>query len=151
MQISLFTLATLLLVSSSTAFMSPPSRSSNIARGGASDTNDKTPTALHMAQVNDPVAFAKNEIATNDIMIFSKSYCPYCDATKATFAKMDGVKPKIIELDVVENGPAIQAALQEMTGQRTVPNVFVKGTHIGGNDDTQLAVKMGKIKKMLGQ
>jgi glutaredoxin 3 len=104
-----------------------------------------------MATVDDPVAFAKSEIANNDIMVFSKSYCPYCDATKALFDRMDGANPKIIELDLVENGPAIQAALQEITGQRTVPNVFIKGTHIGGNDATQLAAKMGKIKKMLAQ
>jgi glutaredoxin 3 len=129
--------------------LSPQARPSNIARGGASDSNGKTPTAPQMAKADDPVAFAKSEIANNDIMVFSKSYCPYCDATKALFARMDGANPKIIELDLVENGPAIQAALQEITGQRTVPNVFVKGTHIGGNDDTQLAAKMGKIKKML--
>ena len=62
---------------------------------------------------------------------------------------MDGVEAKILELDQDENGAAIQEALLEMTGQKTVPNVFVKGNHIGGNDDTQLAAKMGKIKKML--
>lgn len=62
---------------------------------------------------------------------------------------MDGVDATILELDQDENGQAIQDALLEMTGQKTVPNVFVKGNHIGGNDDTQLAAKMGKIKKML--
>jgi len=30
-----------------------------------------------------------------------------------------------------ENGAAIQAALAEMTGQRTVPNVFIGGQHVG--------------------
>lgn len=153
MQISLFALATsLLLVSSSKAFLSQPrfTAIASIARGGASDTTPTT--ALPMAaSVNDPVAFAKSEIAANDILVFSKSYCPYCDSTKALFAKMDGIQPKIIELDLVDNGAAIQAALQEMTGQRTVPNVFIKGTHIGGNDDTQLAAKTGKIKKMLAE
>ena len=40
--------------------------------------------------------------------------------------------------------------LMQMTGQRTVPNVFVKGQHIGGNDDSQAAAKDGKLKEMLG-
>merc|ERR550517_1381580 len=33
-------------------------------------------------------------------------------------------------------GPALQAALAEKTGQRTVPNSFINGEHIGGCDDT---------------
>ena len=73
----------------------------------------------------------------------------FCEATKTLFEKMDGVDAKVLELDLDENGGAIQDALLEMTGQKTVPNVFVKGNHIGGNDATQLAAKMGKIKKML--
>jgi glutaredoxin 3 len=30
--------------------------------------------------------------------------------------------------------PQVQAALAELTGQRTVPNVFINGAHLGGND-----------------
>ena len=33
-------------------------------------------------------------------------------------------------------GEAIQAALADKTGQRTVPNVFINGNHVGGCDDT---------------
>ncbi|CAB9501463.1 Glutaredoxin-2, mitochondrial [Seminavis robusta] len=139
MKCSLFTLAASLLVVSSSAFVPPPSNNNGVKN-----------TALNMS-LDDPVAFAKGEIESNDVMVFSKSYCPYCDATKKVFDRMDGVDPKIIELDLDDNGPAIQDALLEITGQRTVPNVFVKGTHIGGNDDTQLAAKMGKIKKMLAE
>jgi len=55
------------------------------------------------------------------------------------------------ELDQMgDDGAEIQTALLEMTGQRSVPNVFVKQQHIGGNDDTQLAAKKGKLRKMLG-
>lgn len=34
------------------------------------------------------------------------------------------------------DGPSIQQVLAELTNQRTVPNVFVNGTHIGGCDST---------------
>jgi glutaredoxin 3 len=54
-----------------------------------------------------------------------------------------------IELDEITNGAAIQNALLDMTGQRTVPNVYVKGMHVGGNDDTQAAAKSGKLQEML--
>jgi glutaredoxin 3 len=37
----------------------------------------------------------------------------------------------------VEEGSAIQSALAEITNQRTVPNIFIKQQHIGGNSDLQ--------------
>ena len=50
----------------------------------------------------------------------------------------------------MEDGADIQAALLDLSGQRTVPNVFVKGEHLGGNDDTQKAAREGKLQEMLG-
>lgn len=35
-----------------------------------------------------------------------------------------------------DDGPSIQQVLVELTNQRTVPNVFVNGTHVGGCDST---------------
>jgi glutaredoxin 3 len=49
----------------------------------------------------------------------------------------------------MEDGSAIQDALAEITGQRSVPNVFIKGKHLGGNDKTQAAHKSGELKKLL--
>lgn len=60
------------------------------------------------------------------------------------------INATIHELNKMEDGPDIQQALLELTGQRTVPNVFIKGNHIGGNDDTQAAAKSGKIQELLG-
>lgn len=64
---------------------------------------------------------------------------------------MSGLKinPKVFELDKMGNGRDIQATLVRMTGQRTVPNVWVKGKHLGGNDDTQAAAASGKLQEML--
>lgn len=38
---------------------------------------------------------------------------------------------------LVDDGPAIQDALEEITGQRSVPNIFIKQKHIGGNSELQ--------------
>ena len=38
-----------------------------------------------------------------------------------------------------------------MTQQRTVPNVFVGGKHLGGNDDTQQAARSGKLAELLNK
>ena len=46
-------------------------------------------------------------------------------------------------------GAEIQAELLTLTKQRTVPNVFVNGKHIGGNDATQEAIENGTIQKLL--
>lgn len=92
--------------------------------------------------------FAKSEIASNDVVVFSKSYCPYCTKTKQLFNSMN-VNAKVIELDQMDDGNDIQAALLDISGQRTVPNVFIKGTHLGGNDDTQAAARSGKLAKMM--
>lgn len=53
--------------------------------------------------------------------------------TKQLFDSMN-VQYKLFELDEMADGAEIQAALTTMTGQRTVPNVFVNGKHLGGND-----------------
>lgn len=36
-----------------------------------------------------------------------------------------------------DDGPAIQDALEEITSQRSVPNIFIDKQHIGGNSDLQ--------------
>lgn len=38
---------------------------------------------------------------------------------------------------VIDDGSDIQDALQEISGQRTVPNVYIAKKHIGGNSDLQ--------------
>ena len=40
-------------------------------------------------------------------------------------------------MDHIDDGADIQAALQELTGQRTVPNIFIDHQHIGGNSELQ--------------
>lgn len=52
-------------------------------------------------------------------------------------------------LDYVEDGSEIQAALAEWTGQRTVPNVFIGGKHIGGCDTTTALHGEGKLVPLL--
>ena len=84
----------------------------------------------------------------NQVVVFSKSYCPFCTASKGLLQDLN-IDFKAIELDEVPDGDAIQAALLELSAQRTVPNVFVKGQHLGGNDDTQAAAKSGKLQEML--
>ncbi|CBN79183.1 Glutaredoxin [Ectocarpus siliculosus] len=88
---------------------------------------------------------AVNEmVGQHGVVVYSKTYCPFC--TKAKKALKDvGAKYELIELDEVDNGSAIQDALQSITGQRSVPNVFIGGTSIGGGDDTVRLQKSGEL------
>ena len=70
-------------------------------------------------------------IAENDVMVFSKSTCPFCIKLKTAF-KLNRIDFTAIELDTLgASGPEIQNELLEKTGQKTVPNVFIRGKHIG--------------------
>lgn len=50
-----------------------------------------------------------------------------------------------------EHGRAIQGKLLETTGQRTVPNVFINGKHIGGYDATAALQQNGKLQQLLNE
>lgn len=116
-----------------------PQSSLSASRAGA--------TSLHMAT---SAEFVDSEVSSNDVVVFSKSYCPFCTKTKDLFDSM-GVKYAVHELDEMgDEGPELQMALFKKTDQKSVPNVFVKQQHIGGNDDTQAAAKAGKLQELLG-
>lgn len=87
-------------------------------------------------------------IKENNVMIFSKSYCPFCNKVKALFDGLN-VKYTAHELDLVENGDAIQEILLAKTGQKTVPNTFINGLHLGGASDAEAAFKDGRLQQML--
>lgn len=90
----------------------------------------------------------KVTIAATKVVVYSKSWCPFCQKTKALFDGL-GVPYTAVELDERDDGAEVQEALLGITGQRTVPNVFVGGKHLGGNDDTQRAAKSGALQDML--
>ncbi|KAF8195130.1 thioredoxin-like protein, partial [Pholiota molesta] len=94
--------------------------------------------------------FVEDSIAKDKVVIFSKTYCPYCKKVKDLFAeKFPDVEAHVYELDERKDGSAIQDYLYEKTGQRTVPSVFVGSKHIGGNDDTQAAFRSGELPKLI--
>lgn len=89
----------------------------------------------------------KADIAKNPVLVYSKSYCPYCANTKKTLENLK-VTTKVYELDQIDEGQNIQTALQELTKQRTFPNIFISGNHIGGNSDFMEGLKKGSIQKL---
>lgn len=60
-----------------------------------------------------------------------------------------GEEAMVVELDERPDGDVMQQELVNMTGQRTVPNVFINGKHLGGNDETQDAARSGTLHDLL--
>ncbi|UZJ56394.1 hypothetical protein CBS101457_005714 [Exobasidium rhododendri] len=90
-------------------------------------------------------------LAESRVTVFSKSYCPYCVRAKSVISSFDipASKLAIMELDHETQGTEVQSYLLSKTGQRTVPNIFVNGKHLGGCDDLLKAQSSGSLKTML--
>ncbi|XP_077013402.1 glutaredoxin 2 isoform X1 [Tamandua tetradactyla] len=97
-----------------------------------------------------PVNQIQETISDNCVVIFSKTSCSYCTRAKNLFRDM-GIKYKVVELDMLECGNQFQDALYRMTGERTVPRIFVNGTFIGGATDTHKLHKEGKLLPLVRQ
>ncbi|XP_053687724.1 uncharacterized protein LOC128737174 [Sabethes cyaneus] len=96
-----------------------------------------------------PVAeFVKSAIAKDKVVIFSKSYCPYCTMAKEPFKKLNQAFA-CYELDHRNDGDEIQSVLGEMTGARSVPRVFISGNFIGGGTDIKKMYSDGRLEKLL--
>lgn len=87
-------------------------------------------------------------IDKNVVVVFSKSYCPYCVQAVKTL-KSIGQSPVVIELDQVDGGDEQHAYLKQKTGQNTVPVIYIKQKFIGGNSDLQALNSNGKLQSFL--
>ena len=54
-----------------------------------------------------------NLINTKPLVIYSKTYCPFCDMAKSSLARYN---PEIIEVDLVDNADEITKDLKQETG-----------------------------------
>ncbi|GJJ67824.1 glutaredoxin 3 [Entomortierella parvispora] len=87
-------------------------------------------------------------IRENKVMLFSKSYCPHSKNAKSVLSGK-GIQFKTFEIDQEQGGPEVQDYLQQKTGQRTVPNIFINSQHLGGNSDLVAAKENGRLDSML--
>ncbi|EOA15635.1 hypothetical protein CARUB_v10005878mg [Capsella rubella] len=93
----------------------------------------------------------KKTVTENTVVVYSKSWCSYCTEVKILFKRL-GVQPLVIELDELgAQGPQLQKVLERLTGQHTVPNVFVGGKHVGGCTDTVKLNRKGDLELMLAE
>ncbi|KAI9457412.1 thioredoxin-like protein [Russula earlei] len=83
------------------------------------------------------------------LIVFSKTYCPYSKRAKDTLALYDLVPPpKVVEVDLRDDGAFIKAVLTRLTGLGTFPNVILHGKSIGGVDEITAMHKDGQLRQL---
>ena len=80
------------------------------------------------------------------VEIYTTPTCPYCSAAKRLLAKK-GVAYD--EIDVSRDPAVRQAMTQRAGGRRTVPQIFIGDTHVGGCDDLVALDQAGKLASLL--
>ena len=81
------------------------------------------------------------------VRMYTTQVCPYCHRAKALL-KQRGVE-QIDEIRI-DLDPAERTQMMERTGRRTVPQIFIGDTHVGGCDDLVALDQRGGLLPLLG-
>lgn len=79
-------------------------------------------------------AFVRRTIEQNHTVVFGRPTCPYCNDL---VRQLDYQKWPVlfVNLDTLDAGAAVRQSLQDITKQRTIPNVWVAQKFVGGHTD----------------
>lgn len=83
----------------------------------------------------------------NNVRMYTTQVCPYCIRAKQLL-KARGVEQ--IEEIRVDLQPEERVKMMEITGRRTVPQIFIGDTHVGGCDDLMALDQQGGLLPLLG-
>lgn len=80
------------------------------------------------------------------VKMYTTAVCPYCVRAKQVL-KSKGVEQ--IEEIRIDMDPAARTQMMEITGRRSVPQIFVGTTHVGGCDDLMALDAKGELLPLL--
>lgn len=80
------------------------------------------------------VAAVQRLIASDDVVVFSATYCPFSAAAKAAL-RAEGVPFTAVEWNRTPGGGGFAPALATLTGRSSIPHVFIGGESVGGFND----------------
>ncbi len=84
-----------------------------------------------------------------NIVIYTKDFCPYCTRAK-DLLKRKGVDVSTIkDIDITNSEDLQVECLEKSGGRRTVPQIFINDTHVGGYDDLDALNSQGGLDKLL--
>ena len=85
-------------------------------------------------------------MAAPEVVIYTKFGCGYCFRAKRL---LDDKGVQYTEHDITMGGPKRDEMLAKAPMARTVPQIFIGETHVGGSDDLQTLERSGKLDALL--
>ncbi len=80
------------------------------------------------------------------VTMYTTAVCPYCTQAKRVLHAKGVTDIDEIRVDA---DPAQRAKMMEITGRRTVPQIFIGSTHVGGCDDLMALDSQGGLLPLL--
>ena len=80
------------------------------------------------------------------VAVYSKDYCPYCVRAKQLLKHKD---VEFTEYQVDRDQEKYREMLQKSNGGRTVPQIFIGDTHVGGSDELYALHRQDKLDALL--
>jgi glutaredoxin 3 len=86
------------------------------------------------------------ESGMKPVKMFTTLVCPYCVRAKALLKQRGVAEIEEIRIDL---DPVQRDHMVDLTGRRTVPQIFIGDTHVGGCDDLIALDRSGGLTPML--
>ncbi len=83
---------------------------------------------------------------TRPVLMYTTAICPYCVRAKKLLAARGVTAIEEVRVDL---DPARRDEMMEKTGRRTVPQIFIGDTHVGGCDDLHALDAAGGLLPLL--
>ena len=83
---------------------------------------------------------------TAHVLMYTTAVCPYCIRAKKLLAERGVTQIEEVRVDL---DPERGDEMMLKTKQRTVPQIFIGDTHVGGCDDLHALDRAGKLKPLL--
>lgn len=80
--------------------------------------------------------------------MYSTGFCPYCQRAEMLLKQRGVTQIDKIRIDL---DPAQRDQMIKLTQRRTVPQIFIGSTYVGGFDDLAALDRAGKLEELLGE
>ncbi len=80
------------------------------------------------------------------VLMYSSAVCPYCIRAEQLLKSKGVTEIEKIRIDL---DPVQREQMMERTGRRTVPQIYIGTTHVGGYDDLAALDRAGKLDSLL--
>lgn len=85
---------------------------------------------------------------SKNILIYTKSYCPYCVKAKQLLSNKN---LEFSEIDITNSQVLMEEMLAKSNGKKTVPQIFIGDFHVGGCDDLYSLNEKGDLEKIINK